>query len=157
MTAEEQKRQFAIELLRFPGEHLRAATAVFGDLHPIQGRMQIAELWRNDPFVVKLCADLLDEFGEDYFLPTRADTARLILKRATGPNVDPENFAKLMRLFCDVRGFIDKPAAAPSTTNNVQNNVNVLVVKDKGTNEEWGGSLVEQQRKLIADGAATVQ
>jgi hypothetical protein len=155
MTVAEQKKQFAIELLRFPGEGLRAATTVFGELHPIQGRMQIAELWSRDPEILQLCADLIDEHGEEYFLPTKADVARLIYKKANGANVDSENYAKLMRLFCEVRGFIQKAGTGDGpTTNNTQ--VNVLVVKDKGTDEQWQGTLVEQQRKLIAN-ASIVQ
>ncbi|MFZ1074816.1 MAG: hypothetical protein WAN50_00350 [Minisyncoccia bacterium] len=155
MTVEEQKTIFAIELLRFPGEHLRAATSVLGELHPIQGRMQLADLWRTDPFVLDTCKDLLERYGEEHFLPTKSDVARIIFKRATGPNIDAENFGKLMKLYAEVRGFIERPKNGDAPATNI-GTMNVLVVKDKGTTEQWQTSLIDQQRKLIEDASTAI-
>ena len=157
MTPTEQKKQFAVEMLKFPGEGLRAATAVFGELHPIQSRMQIADLWTHDAEVLSIMDDLLKEHGEDAFLPTKNDTARAIFKRANGPNVDTENYGKLMRLFCEVRGFIDKPKSGNDAGVTNVGNMNVLVVQDKGSDEDWGRTLREQQQRLIGNGAEILQ
>ena len=137
MTVEEQKTIFAIELFPVPGEHLRAATSVLGQfVHPIQGRMQLADLWRTDPFVLDTCKDLLERYGEEHFLSTKSDVARIIFKRATRPNIDAENFGKLMKLYAEVRGFIERPKNGDAPATNI-GTMNVLVVKDKGTTEQW--------------------
>ncbi len=150
MTVEEYKTAFAFEMLKNPGDALRAITVVLGVDHSPSERMRLSQTWVTDEFVVQETARLLEEFGEDHFLPSKAEVARLVYRRAVEAQMDHRDFHDLIELYCKVRGLIERPAIAPSANiTTTTNTTNVMVIKDTGTNEEWQKGLEEQQRLLI--------
>ena len=112
----------------------------------------ISRNWVNDPIVLKTQKYLLEEHGEDHFLPTKQDAARAILDKAEQCH-HPDDYAKVMRLYCDVRGFVEK--AGITIQNNTQINRPVMLMPPLQSDEEWEKGLVAQQRKLISDSKST--
>ena len=114
----------------------------------------VANHWPNDETVLAAKAELLQEQGEDSFLPGKSELARDIWQRMQGTTLPngvvipptPEEYAKLAKLYADVRGFIEKP----------QNNQNVTVfipkaieVPTHGSDEDWEAAAERQQRELL--------
>lgn len=114
----------------------------------------VANHWPNDPEVIEAKTALMQEGGDMGFLPDKAELARDIWNRmqgavtADGRTIPPtaDDYAKLAKLYADVRGFIEKP----------QNNQNVTVVVPKaievpthGTNDEWELAAAKQQQELL--------
>ncbi|WP_292414149.1 hypothetical protein [Methylophaga sp.] len=61
--------------------------------------------------------------------------------------LSPEDYAKLGKLYADVRGFIEKPQTTINNNNNVTNN-RVMVVRENGSDEDWEAKLRKQQDNL---------
>lgn len=60
---------------------------------------------------------------------------------------DPDTYAKLAKVYAEVRGFIEKPQVAVTT--NVQTITNkVMVVRESGSDAEWERKLAMQQASL---------
>src|SRR5690606_38718084 len=85
------------------------------------------------------------------FLPTKAELAREVWRIGTNPRTSVDERLKALRLYADVRGYIEKYQAGTviNNTNNVLSQNRVMLVKDFGTDEEWELAVEEQQRKLI--------
>ena len=103
----EEKLQYAEMLLHNPTNPYEVAQSLYpNDLGTC---MWIVNFWVKDPIVTEKQKELLAEYGEEYFLPSKVDTARDIWNRAKACH-DPDQYSKLMRLYADVRGFIEKAA-----------------------------------------------
>lgn len=151
MTNEQKlKRAFAEAWLRNPNNMYAGAM----------------ELTRNDPFMAtRLCdqflfdeevkaykRELIDEHGEEHFLPTKTDMLHQIMDRAIGAT--EEGFVKMMKLAADMRGFIEKPGVTINNNSLTNNRVMVVPVgrlNDDGTVDanQWEQSAIEQQQALI--------
>lgn len=144
MSDEELKAQYARLLLKVD-DPFKAALHLFPD--NTSRALRVANEWPNDPEVVAAQAELLDEDGEISFLPTKAAFARKIWDRMEEERIAPEDFAKLGKLYADVRGFIEKPQ---TNINNNVNNVNnrVMIIRETGTDEDWEAKLRKQQEDL---------
>jgi hypothetical protein len=105
-SEQKEKEAFAAAWLREP-DAFKAAVAVVGASNA--GRaLQIAATWVFDDYVLQHKADLKEEFGEDYFLPTKADTARKALE-VFDTMRDGETKLKALRLYAEIMGHIAKP------------------------------------------------
>jgi len=109
--------------------------------------LRAARMLPHDPVVLAEMDRLKEEVGEEGFLPNRAQIAREIYDRAKLCG-DPEGYERLMKLYANVRGFIEKPGATINVDNSVKN---VMYVKDHGTDEEWAAKAAIQQRNLTLD------
>jgi phage terminase small subunit len=147
LVNESQKTTFANAFVRSKNAASAAMSAFPGD----PGfALKMSHILPNDPFVLAEIARLKDEINEDDFLPTKAEIARKILDKADSAG-DAEDYAKLMRLYCEIRGHIEKPGANGA---NVQVAVApVMIVRDHGSDEEWQRKAEEQQRRLTLDAA----
>lgn len=142
-----KKEQFAELSLREP-DAFKVALVIYPN---DTGRaLRIANEWPNDPQVKEIRQSFVDaeEDGETAFLPSKADASRLAWNIARDADKMTEDRLKALKLYAEIRGFIEKPQV---TVNNTQNNVSmrVLVVKDHGSNDEWENKLRSQQKKLI--------
>ncbi len=144
MSEEELKAEYARLLLKIT-DPFKAALQLFPD--NTSRALRVANEWPTDPEVVAAQSELLEEDGELSFLPTKADLARNIWDRMQNERVSPDDYAKLGKLYADVRGFIEKPQTNVSVNNNVTNN-RVMVVRENGTDEDWEAKLRKQQENL---------
>lgn len=151
MTPEQQlKMAFAEAWLRNPRNAYAAALTLTGK--DTFAAMQIADKWVLDAEVKHFKEQLIDEHGEEHFLPSKSEMIRDVLYRAESSPVD-DSYVKLMKLAADMRGFIEKPGL--TINNNTQTNNRVMVVpvgrlNDDGTidSHEWEQRAVEQQHVL---------
>lgn len=148
---QEDKVKFAALLLHHPTYPYEAAVALYPN--DIGRSLYIFNNWIHDPLVKKSQTALLDEFGEEHFLPSKADAARKIWDRAQAA-FDDDSFTKLMRLYADVCGFIKRPEV---NIDNRQVTIapKIMVMPSLMNLEEdaWEQGLKEQQRSLTLDPA----
>lgn len=150
--SDEQKRkqQFARELLKSPQEGFKIAVRIFGD---DTGRaLEASHRWPHDPEVIGFMNMALEELGDLHFLPSKADAARAAWEISQDPRLAVDDRLKGLRLYSDIRGFIEKQGTV--INNNVLTQNKVMMVRDHGTNEEWENAAAAQQAKLIADANA---
>jgi hypothetical protein len=156
-TEVEYKTQFAYELLKanIPPNDTINAFKVALEMFPGDTALalQVSQEWTRDSFVKAERERFADELGDLAFLPSKADLARAIWDKANATTgyICTEDFTKLMRLYAEVRGFIEKPGLNVQTNVNVNNRV--MVITDHGTDEEWALKVKSQQARLISDNA----
>ena len=151
MTDEQQaKRMFAYEWLKDPRNSYAAALKV--TQRDIFAAMQIVNNWCHDPEVIQFKLDLVQEHGEEHFLPSKLEMVRDVIDRARD-TLCPDAFGKLYKLAADMRGFIEKPGV---TINNNTSNNKVMVMpvgrlnRDGSVNEEvWEQAAIEQQNPTV--------
>jgi len=144
MSDEELKAEYARLLLKI-SDPFKAALQLFPD--NTSRALRVANEWPTDSEVIAAQAELLEEGGELSFLPTKADFARHLWDKMQEERLSPEDYAKLGKLYADVRGFIEKPQTTINNNNNVTNN-RVMVVRENGSDEDWEAKLRKQQDNL---------
>lgn len=153
MTAEQAiKLQFAEAWLRQPDNAYAAALTIVEDRFQA---FRMAEILVKDPEVKEIKKQLIEEYGEEHFLPTKSDMVRQIFQRAQFATED--GFVKMFTLIANMRGFIEKQA--PVTINNNQTNNRIMLVpmanlNDNGTVDanHWEKLAVSQQAALTQQG-----
>lgn len=142
------KQRFAAALLKQPGEPFKAALSIGLDTGKA---LRASSEWVNDEIVLKEQERLLEENenGALDFLPTKADAARLAWDMANNDAAFIEDKLKALKLYADIRGFIEKPAAV-NVDQRVTNN-RVMLVKEFESDEDWEAKALEQQRKLVSE------
>ena len=103
------KEAFVQAWLREP-DSFKAAAIVVGASN-IGRALQISAEWVSDEWVLSRRQELLDEFGEGHFLPTKAAAARLALELHDKSRFS-EDKLKALRLFADIMGYIPKVDAS---------------------------------------------
>jgi len=146
---EDIKSQFAVALLKNPKEPFKAALFLFNG--NVQQALMAATDWVHDPYVLEKKKELIEEFGEAKFLPTKFEVAREVIEIAR-EETDNDIKLKGYRLYGDYLGYIEKPG---NTINNQYNQHNVMLIKDHGNDDEWENKLLEQQAKLVEGNVET--
>jgi hypothetical protein len=141
----EKKKRFAVEHLKTPQEAFRIASSLFGD--DVGRALDVATRWPSDPDVLRFKEEAVQEVGDLHFLPTKADAARLAWDLANTNNLLVEDRLKALRLYSDIRGFIEKQGT--TINNNVLNSNKVMLVTDHGDTSDWEAKLAQQQQTLI--------
>lgn len=145
------KKAFAESWLRNPTNAFAAALEVTNN-DPVAAT-QIANSWVGDQEVREFKEALIAEYGEEYFLPSKASMLHDILDRARRcPHAD--DYAKLMKLAADMRGFIEKPGV--TVNNNTTYTTNKVMqipvfVNNAGQpidDHEWERQLIANQERL---------
>lgn len=136
------KTKFAEAFLRTKNHVTAGIETLRGDMGSI---LQASVDLLHDPFVLSAMDQLKEEKGELSFLPSKADIARDLIKRAEDANDD--NAVKLYGLVADLLGYREKPGS--SSTNVAVTVAPVMVMKDHGTDEEWQAKAAAQQAKLV--------
>lgn len=100
-----QKDAFAVAWLKH-GDPFPAALEVFG--HENGGvAILFSSLWAKDPYVLRKRQELIDERGEEGFLPSKAEIARKILAVHDAATFADEK-TRALRLYAEVMGHITK-------------------------------------------------
>lgn len=153
MTPEQEiKLEFAQAWLRQPDNAYAAALTLVEDRFQA---FRMAEILAKDPEVKEIKKQLIDEYGEEHFLPTKSDMVRQIFQRAQFATED--GFVKMFTLIANMRGFIEKQA--PVTINNTQTNNRIMVVPMANLNDNgsvdanhWEKLAISQQTALTQQG-----
>lgn len=143
---EADKLAFARAWLLEPADPFKAACGIFGT--DTAKALRAATFWINDPLVLDEKDRLLDEEGEDAFLPSKTDALQAIWELSkVGEHKDR---ILALKLYAEVRGYMPKAAPAVAVQNNTINH-RVMEVHNHGTNADWEKQLLAQQRQLISD------
>lgn len=145
MSDLELKQRFAAEWLASPNDPFKAACNVYGA--DTGKALYAATHWINDPDVLAEKQRLIDEDGEDAFLPNKAELCRKVWDMAQG-EIEARDKLAALRLYGELRNYIEKPNSAVTVNTNVTTN-KVMVVREKATVDEWERGLIEQQRRLV--------
>jgi len=146
----EEKAAYAALLLK-ERDPFKAALQLFPD--NTNRALWVANHWPNDDEVKAEQTRLSNEEG-DSFLLSKREFLQDIEQRMRGtvyPNgavipPTPEEYAKLAKLYADVRGFIEKPQTNVNVTTNIQRVVEVPVFQDESS---WEAAAAKQQRELL--------
>lgn len=144
------KQAFAAALLRSPNDPFRAALQVFGS---DTGRaLRASQQWVLDSEVVSCQVKLLEEYGEEQFLPDKLALARAVFELAQNPNKPTDERLKAYELYGKIRGFIDRPAIVNNMDNrSIHLTTNkVMVMRDHGTDADWEQKALSQQQRLVS-------
>lgn len=145
MDEREAKAKFARLLLKEPGDPFAVALKVFPN--DTKHALWVANNWPADPEVTDLQEKAEEDEGELAFLPTKGQLCRGIWDKMNDKYTDADTYAKLSKVYAEVRGFIEKPQVAVTT--NVQNVTNkVMIVRETGSDIEWERKLALQQASL---------
>ena len=139
----ELKIRFADALLRDPNNAFAAAQSIGIEQSRI---MEIATTWPNDSDVLKAQKQLVEKHGAREFLPSREEAARLLWEKAQNAQ-KAEDVAKLMKIYGDYMGFIQKPGL---TVNNTQNVLHVMRVPMPDSVEDWEAKAIEHQSNITS-------
>ena len=146
MNEAEAKEKFARLLLKEPSDPFAVAIKVFPD--DTKKALRVANEWPSDVDVLAFQAKATEEEGELAFLPTKGQLCREVWDVMHDKYTDAATFAKLGKLYAEIRGFIEKPQT--TVTTNVQNVTNkVMVVRESGSDAEWERKLAAQQARLV--------
>lgn len=146
MDESELKVEFAKLLLKEPTDPFVVALKLFPE--NVNRALKVAVEWPGDSEVKAAQEKLLSEVEDEFsLLPTKASFSNLILAKMG--EAAPDDFAKLAKVYADVRGFIEKASTNVNTGNTVVNKV--MIVKDNGTDDEWSAKLLKQQEKLVSE------
>jgi len=141
------KDAFAAELLRTPNDPFKAAQKIVGNT--IRA-LQMSQDWPTDVYVLKRQVELIEEFGEDNFLPSKLTLARRIYELGETTTASISERLAAYRLYADLRNFIEKPSLINQNNLTVNNN-KVMVVQDFGSDDQWEETAKNQQMKLVSD------
>lgn len=147
----EEKAAYAALLLK-ERDPFKAVLQLFPD--NTNRALWVANHWPIDAEVKAEQERLMGEDDGSSFLPSKAELARDIWQRMQGTTLangvtippTPEEYAKLAKLYADVRGFIEKPQTNVNVTTNVQRVVEVPVFQSES---EWENAAARQQRELL--------
>ncbi len=144
MSEADLKIRFADALLRDPNNAFAAAQSIGIEQSRI---MEIATTWPADSEVLKAQKQLLEKHGAREFLPSREEAARLLWEKAQNAQ-KAEDVAKLMKIYGDYMGFIEKPGL--TVNNNTQNVLHVMRVPMPDSAEEWEAKAIEHQSNITS-------
>jgi len=144
MDEADLKIRFADALLRDPNNAFAAAQSIGIEQSRI---MQIATTWPNDADVLKAQKELVEKHGAREFLPSREEAARLLWEKAQNAQ-KAEDVAKLMKIYGDYMGFIEKPGL--TVNNNTQNVLHVMRVPMPESAEDWESKAIEHQSNITS-------
>ena len=144
MNEADLKIRFADALLRDPNNAFAAAQSIGIEQSRI---MEIATTWPNDADVLKAQKELVEKHGAREFLPSREEAARLLWEKAQNAQ-KAEDVAKLMKIYGDYMGFIEKPGL--TVNNNTQNVLHVMRVPMPESAEDWESKAIEHQSNITS-------
>lgn len=151
MTPEQDlKLRFADAWLRSPGNAYAAALTL--TKNNVQLALQLVDAFIFDDEVSAFKTQLVEEYGEAHFLPSKFQMVREVYDRAKNNPID-DSYIRLMKLAADMMGFIEKPGVV--INNNSQTNNRVMFVPMARLNENgtvdadlWEKDAISQQQAL---------
>jgi len=139
----ERKRLFAESLLKNPSQPFEIALKLFGS--DTAGALRAAQEWPGDLQVIEHQKTLIEQEGEEAFLPTKSEALRLAWAMANNKVTVSQEQLTALKLYADMRSFISKVAPPIAVQQN-----SVMVIRDHGSYEDWQAAALTQQRRIKA-------
>jgi hypothetical protein len=154
MTERDAKQAFALALMERPGKPFDVAFALWPGNDETSKALFAATNWPTDEEVLDFQRAIVANPEVAGILPSKYQAAREVLDRARKCR-DDETYTKLMRLYCEVMGQIDKPNSGIQVNTVTVNKV--LVVPAMPTNRaDWQRDAIAQQETLFIEGEHAV-
>ena len=146
MNELEQKKAFALALMRDRRNPFAAALSVFGT--NTGAALRVYLVWAVDPDVLAEVRRLEKTHGKRAFLPDAEDIAQEvhIKMQECWETGDRDTYNKLLKQYNEVMGFIKKPGV--TVNNGVGAATQVMEVQNNGSDDQWEKNLVNQQGRL---------
>lgn len=138
----EQKKAFAMALIRFNGDASKAGFCIEQDTGKA---LQIGFTWSHDEFVKAEMERVFGSAEAKKFLPTKEQQAKDVYSMAVDIKLSTDDRIKAHRLYAEIMQHIEKPKEATTVTVAVQN---VMAVPFAKSEEEWENFAVRQQHQL---------
>jgi hypothetical protein len=142
---ESKKKAFAVGLMARPGDAFKIAFDLFTDPADTGLAIEAATKWATDPAVIAHTELAKETPMEAGLLADKHQAAREVLLRARGCE-DDEVFGKLMRLYAEMMGQIEK--AGSNQPSVVINQNRVLIMPAPLNAEDWSLKATTQQKAL---------
>lgn len=147
-----EKLIFAEYLARQPKDAFGAGLAAWPN--NVNMAAYCARYWPSDPLVQQEIQRLQASQGPGYGLADKGELLRLIWERMTAERLAdgsvnvlaPDDLVKLAKLYAEVRGYIERPAATPLVNVSVPRAIEVPVHE---SDEAWERAAQKQQRELL--------
>ena len=145
-----EKALFAIELLKEPDNPLAAALRVFPQHAHLA--LKYHKLWTNDLEIQQLQKKIVEEQGEEAFLPTKGVYLKFLWESMERARVAQQygDLARLSDQYAKARDFYPQPKET-GQTNNVLAVSNVVMMPTAVDNDTWFKDIESQQAKLVSD------
>lgn len=141
-TEEDYKRAFAAALLKLR-DPIQAAMAVSGG--DTRWSASIALLWANDQQVKQFQDEIIEEFGENEFVPSAIDI-KLKLWEIANSKVPATDRIKALEELGKISGYYPDKSAKTAVVVNIPNVMRVpLQINDP---QQWGDVATNQQKRL---------
>lgn len=145
MSDDDAKAAFAAFLFANPLDKFGAARRVFANDDEIGKAAEIAAKWPNDEFVIAELARLRELNDSEAALPSKADLARMAWDMGSNKAAEYEDRIKALKLYADIRGFIEKPDNTPKDIGALPS---VMVVREYASEADWEAKMQQQQDDL---------
>ena len=135
------KLEFAKYLLKL-GDSFQAAREIYPN--DLSLALRVSNEWPEDPVVLTAKEDLKGETNDGLdLLPTKTDMCASVWRKAHDENTSPDEYTKMMRLYAESRGFIEKPSANINIDNSTKKidieNINTIVEAENAYKEMLSG------------------
>lgn len=141
-TEEDYKRAFAAALLKLR-DPIQAAMAVSGG--DTRWSASVAVLWANDQQVKQFQDEIIEEFGENEFVPSAIDV-KLKLWDIANSKVPATDRIKALEELGKMSGYYPDKSAKTAVVVNIPNVMRVpLQINDP---QQWGDVATNQQKRL---------
>lgn len=129
------KRSYAYSLLKNPEDSFKAALEIF----PLDksAAIKISNIWPNDPDVVMFMREILDQRGEDEFLPSKNDLLKKVWDQLENKYLEPSDFVKLADQYAKLRDFYPEVKKDTSSINIVGDCAKVMVITSAQSDADW--------------------
>ena len=141
-TEEDYKRAFAAALLKLR-DPIQAAMAVSGG--DTRWSASVAVLWANDQEVKRFQDEIIEEFGENEFVPSSIDV-KLKLWEIANSKAPATDRIKALEELGKMSGYYPDKSAKTAVVVNIPNVMRVpLQINDP---QQWGDVATNQQKRL---------
>jgi len=142
---DEKKRAFAFNLLKNPNKPIEAAKAVFPDDMATACTVSVA--WVNDGKIVQYQQELLKEYGEEHFLPSKADVARELYRIGAQQPAEDRDKIKALETYSRLMGYLGD--GSTNINNYMSTSNRVMMVPEHQTVDSWAHKAKDSQANLI--------
>jgi hypothetical protein len=142
------KRKFAELWLRNPSQPYQCILELIPDDRV--KAISVMGVLTIDPEVKAIQEELLEEYGEEHFLPSKAQMVRKVLDRADQATED--GFIKMMKLAAEMRGFVDKTGVTINNNHTVNAN-RVMVIPSMPKTEDGVIDVSQWQQQALSQQA----
>lgn len=132
--SQEEKRNFAVQLLKNPKEPLVAAISAFGSGPEQLGRnLWAAQNLDQDPEVVAFRQQIVESENAQDLIPSKAQAALKAWQWANRFDIPTKEGLEALKLFCEIEGYVKSKEDNDNTKTLIPPVIKFMIDDDNGT------------------------